>query len=190
MTNANTQDGYTIRDLAMEVQNQMSIHGWDGPKLLEGLREPLTRILSSDLSKVGVKSVAADMNLSTSLLYKWCQAQDAPDASGADNPLDRLHRVYELTEDDRLISWLCNKADGYFVKNPHDPDEEAKPLLIITQNILREFSGMLEAMSESIENDGHIDEAEAKAIRKEWEELKSLTESFVNACEKGSYHPS
>ena len=144
-------------------------------------------IMKEVLNTVGVKSIASDMNLSTSLLYKWCQPQDGPDASGADNPLDRIHKVYELTDDHRLISWLCEQAGGYYTSNPPENDDDKKPLLIITQNILREFSGMLEAMSESIENDGHIDEGEAKAIRKEWEELKSLTESFVNACEHGVY---
>ena len=69
MTNARTQDSYTIRDLAMEVQNQMSIHGWDGPKLLEGLREPLTRILSSDLSNVGVKREGNHIDESRYLYY-------------------------------------------------------------------------------------------------------------------------
>jgi hypothetical protein len=55
MTDTSEQESYTIRDLAMEVQRQKSIHGSDGPKLLEGLREPLSKILASDLSSVGVK---------------------------------------------------------------------------------------------------------------------------------------
>lgn len=147
-------------------------------------------IMKEVLNQVGVKSIASDMNLSTSLLYKWCQPQDGPDASGADNPLDRIHKVYQLTEDPRLVAWLCEQTGGYFTPNPPKADEDKKPLLIITQNILREFSGMLEAVSQSIENDGHIDETEAQAIRKEWEELKSLTESFVNACEQGVYDKS
>ena len=145
-------------------------------------------IMKDVLAKDGVKYIASEMNLSTSLLYKWCQPQEGPDASGADNPLDRIAKLHTLTEDARLISWLCKRAGGYYVKNPPNAEvDEPKPLLIITQNILREFSGMLEAMSESIENDGMIDEQESKRIRKEWEELKALTESFVNACEKGTY---
>ena len=55
MTSTPLADSYTIRDLAAEVQRQMSIHGSDGPRLLEGLREPLSKILASDLSGVGVK---------------------------------------------------------------------------------------------------------------------------------------
>ena len=55
MTSAPARDSYTIRDLALEVQRQMSIHGSDGAKLLEGLRAPLSRILATDLSGVGVK---------------------------------------------------------------------------------------------------------------------------------------
>jgi hypothetical protein len=42
-------------------------------------------------------------------------------------------------------------------------------------------------VSKSIADDGKIDTEEAEKIRKEWEELKEATESFVVACEKGIY---
>ena len=54
-------------------------------------------VLKQSVSDLGVKSVASDLGLSTSLIYKWCQPSEAEDASGADNPLDRLAKVYELT---------------------------------------------------------------------------------------------
>ena len=33
-------------------------------------------VLKNAITPVGAKSIAADMNLSTSLIYKWCQSKD------------------------------------------------------------------------------------------------------------------
>lgn len=144
-------------------------------------------VLKKSLSDLGVKSVASDLGLSTSLIYKWCQPTDSEDASGADNPLDRLARVHELTGDTGPVRWLCKQADGYFVPNSPLEELDAIPLLHMTRRIVREFSDLLDVLTESIENDGKIDLQEADKIRVEWEQLKSSAESFVNSCEKGVY---
>ena len=144
-------------------------------------------VIKKSVSDLGVKSVASDLGLSTSLIYKWCQPTDCEDSSGADNPLDRLARVYELTGDAGPISWLCQKADGFFVPNAPNQNIDAIPLLHMTRRIVREFSDLLDVLTESIENDGKIDLDEAEKIRVEWEELKSSAESFVSACERGVY---
>ena len=144
-------------------------------------------VLKKSVSEPGVKSVASDMGLSTSLIYKWCQPSDSADASGADNPLDRLARIHELTQDTGPIQWLCRKANGYFVPNVETRDIDAVPLLHMTRRIVREFSDLLDVLTESIENDGVIDLGEAEKIRIEWENLKSSAESFVAACEQGLY---
>ncbi len=145
-------------------------------------------VLKKSVSDLGVKSVASDLGLSTSLIYKWCQPNDSEDASGADNPLDRLARVYELTGDRGPIDWLCQQADGYFVENAPTEDIDKIPLLHMTRRIVREFSGLLDVLTESVENDDVVDLDEAASIRTEWEELKSTAESFVCACEKGVYN--
>ncbi|MEE9367359.1 MAG: phage regulatory CII family protein [Pontiella sp.] len=144
-------------------------------------------VLKKSVSDLGVKSVASDLGLSTSLIYKWCQPSDAENASGADNPLDRLAKVHELTGDTGPVRWLCQQADGYFVPNAPLQDIEAIPLLHMTRRIVREFSDLLDVLTESIDNDGKIDLQEAEKIRKEWEALKSSAESFVSSCERGSY---
>jgi hypothetical protein len=136
---------------------------------------------------VGVKSISSDMNLSSSLLYKWCQPKDHPDAPGADNPLDRLQKIIELTGDDGPVKWLCEQSNGYFTRNPALVVKSDIPLINVTRGILKEFSTLLDTVSESIENDGEILEDEAEEIRAAWETLKSSTESFVVACEKGQY---
>ena len=145
-------------------------------------------VLKKSVSDLGVKSVASDLGLSTSLIYKWCQPSAAEDASGADNPLDRLARIYELTRDTGPIQWLSQKADGYFVPNVPPQEIDAIPLLHMTRRIVREFSELLDVLTESIENDGVIDLVEADKIRIEWEKMKSSAESFVRACERGLYN--
>ncbi len=144
-------------------------------------------VLKKSVSDLGVKSVASDLGLSTSLIYKWCQPTGSDDASGADNPLDRLARVYELTQDTGPVEWLCQRANGYFVPNVPLQQVDAIPLLHMTRLIVREFSELLDVLTESIDNDGVIDLQEAERIRAEWEKLKSSAESFVASCEQGMY---
>lgn len=144
-------------------------------------------VLKKSVSDLGVKSVASDLGLSSSLVYKWCQPSATEDASGTENPLDRLARIYELTRDTGPIQWLCQKADGYYVPNAPTEDIDAIPLLHMTRRIVREFSELLDVLTESIENDGAIDLDEAANIRCEWEKLKSSAESFAASCEKGTY---
>lgn len=143
--------------------------------------------LKAAMNDVGVKFVAGNMNLSSSLLYKWCQPSEGPDSAGAGNPLDRVARIYDLTNDTRPIAWLCRQAGGYFVANPELDESTDLPLINVTRSILKEFSELLEEVSVSIDNDGRITLDEAERIRQAWEQLKMLTESFVSACEEGTY---
>lgn len=147
-------------------------------------------ILKKAITPCGAKAVAAEMGLSQSMIYKWCQPSGEPDCSGADNPLDRLLEVCRLTGDDSMIDWLCSQTGSFRVKNP-----PAKPssnigqsVLQNTQVILKEFAEMLEAVTESYANGQRIDLEESKRIRKEWDELKSLAEQFVCACEQGTFN--
>jgi len=144
-------------------------------------------VLKQAVKTIGAKAVAADMNLSQSLIYKWCEPKDSPDAGGADNPLDRLAKIYELTGETGPIQWLCEQAGGFFVKNPLQAKDPEAPVLKMTRTILREFTELLDAVSEGYEDDGNIDHKEADLIRAKWEDLKGIAESFVVGCEKGQY---
>ncbi len=143
-------------------------------------------VLRECIHETGVKVVASEMRLSTSLVYKWCQPRD--DDSGADNPLDRLKRVVEVTRNEAPIQWLCQQFGGFFVANPTDGENTTEPALNATQSLLREFSDILAEVSSSLADDNSITLDEAAKIRKEWEELKSLAEAFVMACEAGVYY--
>ncbi len=147
-------------------------------------------VLREAADRVGVKAVAAKLNVSTALVYKWCQESptDDPDASGARNPLDRLKTIYDATQDSRIINWLCNGADGFYVPNPQvEPGAEEEQLLSTTQRMVRDFGILLSDISRSIEDDGLITGDEPDRIRQSWERLKSQAECFVVACERGMY---
>ena len=97
-------------------------------------------ILKRCMGSVGVKSISADMNLSASLLYKWCHPKDHPDSPGADNPLDRLQRIVELTGDHGPVKWLCEQNNDYFIENSALESQSDIPLINVTRGILKEFS--------------------------------------------------
>jgi len=147
-------------------------------------------VLKKAIDRVGVKALALKLKLSQALLYKWCQEPNdeaSYDKSGAQNPLDRLRKVYEATEDKELIRWICQMADGYYVANPQVSDLKAEAKVFKnTQKMIQEFSETLNAIAQSYA-DKKITKKEAEHIRKEWEELKGIGEYFVRACEAGRY---
>ncbi len=144
-------------------------------------------VLKKAINTAGVKAISSDLGLSASLIYKWCEAKETRGACGADNPLDRLLNIYAATGDVGPIAWLCEQAQGFFVHNPEQDAQGHLAVFQATQQILKEFSDVLRAVSESNANDDRIDPDEARQIRAEWEELKAVTESFVVACERGVY---
>ncbi len=142
-------------------------------------------IIRSALDKVHVKEVAEKMGLSLSLVYKWGQ-DDEVKGSGAANPLDRVRHLYELTQDDTLIHWLCQRAQGVFVKNPPTNRRPGREVMPATQEIVQQFADLLSAISQAAA-DNCISQAEAATIRHEWDELKRFTERFVKWCELGDF---
>lgn len=148
-------------------------------------------VLREAADRIGVKALAAQLKLSPALVYKWCQPWDAsdPDSSGARNPLDRLADVLEVTGDVEVVNWLCQKAGGFFTPNPRvDPRHVDTDLLMSTQRLVKEFSDMLEEVSRSIADDGMISSPEAERIRRHWETLKRVAETFVVSCEAGLFN--
>src|SRR5438093_8795885 len=122
----------------------------------------------------GVKAVAAALKVSPALVYKWCEPPaeaDDPDQSGAKNPLDRVREIYALTKDIRVIRWLCNQADGFFVSNPVPELRKNRDESIFneTRSMVRDFSELLDAITESVEDDTTIDPDEADQIRQRGE---------------------
>lgn len=152
--------------------------------------EPSYQVLKQAAEKVGVKALAAQLKLSPALVYKWCQPHDPtdPDSSGARNPLDRLAEIVEATGDLEVVNWLCHQAGGFFAPNPEvSADHFGTDLLMGTQQLVKEFSDMLEEISRSIADDGAIVSREAMRIRRHWEALKRVAECFVVSGEAGLF---
>ena len=149
-------------------------------------------VIRQAVDEPGVKAVAAALRVSPALVYKWCEPPadvDDPDQSGARNPLDRVREMYLLTKDIRLIRWLCNEAGGFFVSNPVPELRKSldENIFSETRGMVREFSELLDTVTESVENTPGIDAKEADQIRQKWEDLKACLERFVLSCEKGYF---
>ncbi len=130
------------------------------------------------------KEVSADLELSTSMIYKWAQPPDH-DGSGIENPLDRIEALFQSTGDQRLIQWICQRAGGFFILNPKNTPHPTF-LIPATNQIVQEFADLLQVVAAAAA-DNQITPAETKQIRARWEELKSVTEGFVACCEDGNF---
>jgi hypothetical protein len=149
-------------------------------------------VIRQAVDEPGVKAVAAALRVSPALVYKWCEPpaeEGDPDQSGAKNPLDRVREMYLQTKDIKLIRWLCNEADGFFVSNPVPEIRKSLDENIFTESrgMVREFSELLDTVTESIEMTPGIDAKEADQIRDKWEDLKACVERFVISCERGHF---
>lgn len=142
-------------------------------------------VMREVLKRTSAKQIAADMGLSLSLIYKWAEPPEDDSGSGASSPLDRVGQLVRITQDVRIAQWVCEKAGGFYIRNPHN-FPPAGPLIPVTNDIVQEFADMLASIATSAADDT-ITKDEAKKIRLRWEELKSVTEGFVRAAEAGSF---
>jgi hypothetical protein len=141
-------------------------------------------LLREVFDKKTPKEVSADLELSTSMVYKWAQPR-AGEGSGIENPLDRVEALFQSTGDHRLIQWLCQRAGGFFILNPKNAPHPHF-LIPATNQIVQEFADLLQVVAAAAA-DNQITPPESKQIRARWEELKSVTEGFVAGCEEGDF---
>jgi hypothetical protein len=130
------------------------------------------------------KEVSADLELSTSMIYKWAQPPGV-EGSGVDNPLDRIEALIQSTGDQRIVQWICERAGGFFILNPQNAPHPHF-LIPATNQIVQEFADLL-AVIATAAADNQITSAESKQIRARWEALKTATEGFVASCEEGNF---
>lgn len=142
-------------------------------------------LLKEVLKKTSAKQIAADMNLSLSLIYKWAEPLSGETGSGANNPLDRIEQLLRITGDTRIAQWVCERAGGFFITNPKSKPHDIN-LIPATNNIVQEFADMLGVIAVAAA-DNAVTREEARAIRRRWEDLKGVTELFVRHCEEGNF---
>jgi hypothetical protein len=143
-------------------------------------------VLREVLQSTSAKQIAADMNLSLSLIYKWAEKPDPAALSPSYNPLDRIDQLLQSTQDLRILHWLCQRHGGFFIKNPKIHHAHPDYLIPATNGVVQDFADLLAVVANAAA-DNHIDPAEAKKIRSRWEELKRATETFVACCEQGNF---
>src|SRR5580698_7935039 len=140
-------------------------------------------LLREVFEKKKPKEIAADLGLSSSMIYKWGEPNTA--GSGIGNPLDRMEALLKSTGDHRLVQWICERAGGFFILNPKNSPHPHQ-LIPATNQIVQEFADLLHVIATATSNE-HISPPEARQIRARWEELKSVTECFVAGCEEGDF---
>jgi len=134
------------------------------------------------------KQIAAELGLSLSMIYKWAEPAAETNSSGAVNPLDRIEALVKTTDDLRLVQWICERAGGFFIKNPKSVWPHPHFLIPATNQIVQEFADLLSVIATAA-GDNQITSAEAEGIRVRWEQLKAVTEGFVHCCEQGNFKP-
>ena len=77
------------------------------------------------------------------------------------------------------------QAGGFFIPNPKTKPH-SQQLIPFTNSIVQEFADMLGAIAVAAA-DNVVSKDEAKAIRRRWEDLKSVTEGFVASSEEGNF---
>jgi hypothetical protein len=142
-------------------------------------------LLHEIFAKASAKQVAADLGLSLSMIYKWAEPDEGT-GSGAINPLDRIETMVRTTGDLRPIQWLCERAGGFFIRNPKAHWAHPHFLIPATNQIVQEFADLLSVIANAAA-DNLISKTEARRIRDRWEELKTVTEGFVRCCEEGNF---
>lgn len=143
-------------------------------------------LLREVFKTTSAKQVAADLDLSLSMIYKWAETPDPVKGSGATNPLDRITALYRSTQDRRLLQWICQQAGGFYIRNPKGGVPHPPSLVPATNEIVQEFADLLGIIA-AASADNQITRQEAASIRARWENLKSVTEEFVACCEQGNF---
>ncbi len=101
-------------------------------------------VIKEVLKKTSAKQIAAEIGLSLSLVYKW--AEPPEEGSGANNPLDRIDQLLRATGDARIAQWVCERAGGFFIKNP-PVGPRVLHLVPAMNQIVQEFADMLHVIA-------------------------------------------
>lgn len=131
------------------------------------------------------KEISAELGVSLSLLYKWAEPTADGGGSGTTNPLDRTAQLIRLTQEPDLLHWLCQQGGGYFVSDPKLRTHREE-LSGSVNALVRHFALLLGDIAQAA-SDHRITQAEAARLRAAWDDLRTQTEAFIRACEKGDF---
>ena len=137
------------------------------------------QVIKESCKKRGIKSIASEIGVSSSLMYKWSQPYDGS-GSGSKNPLDRIVELINAIQDPIVIEWICEQSGGYFVRNPESRQEENYEVMPATNEIVAQFSALLGEISQAaqdntIEKKGRIQLTITNRIKKHRNILAFIT---------------
>lgn len=141
-------------------------------------------VLRKVIKDGNAKEIADALGTSQSNVYKWSQDGE----SHRKNPLERLVGLIRATNDMRVLHWLCEQHNGYFVQNPAAKKRKPLPLSPAQNMVVHQFAEMIALISKAA-SDNAISEDESRKISERWEHLKSLAEGFVNCCRNKNFAP-
>ena len=145
-------------------------------------------VLRQAFKKAGCKKVAAEMNLSLSLVHQWSRGSSGK--SVARSPLDGTAQLQQITGDLGMVQWLCAQADGFFVPNPVASRAAkaslAKLDLTLAEHALQRNIGELElALVDALEKPDSWSRVEKLGAC--WEVLKASGERLVRTLKHGEF---
>ena len=142
-------------------------------------------IIKKCFAKKSPKEISAELGVSLSLLYKWAEPGADDGGSGTSNPLDRTAQLVRLTREDDILHWLCLQGGGFFVPEPK-VDAHKEELTTSVNALVKHFALLLGDIAHT-SSDHRITADEADRLRSAWDDLRTKTESFIRACEKGDF---
>lgn len=142
-------------------------------------------IIKKCFEKKSPKEISAELGVSLSLLYKWAEPGADDGGSGASNPLDRTAQLVRLTREDDILHWLCQQGGGFFVQDP-EVTAHKEELTVTVNSLVKHFALLLGDIAHT-SSDHRISADEADRLRSAWDDLRTKTESFIRACEKGDF---
>ncbi len=142
-------------------------------------------IIKKCFDRKSPKEISAELGVSLSLLYKWAEPPAEGGGSGAANPLDRTAQLIRLTGEEDILHWLCQHGGGYFVHEPQIASRREE-LNASVNALVRHFALLLGDIAHA-SSDHRITPDEAEKLREAWDDLRTRSEAFIRACEKGDF---
>ena len=134
------------------------------------------KILNEATKGVNKKELASELGFDVSYLYRQLNG-------GERNILDQIKPWLKAENGDTILQWLCNENEGYFVKRI---TRRGKNDHAVIAKLLKEFAEVMGSIADAL-LDGKISTKEYKTMRKEWQDVQSVMESFFDSIERGEY---
>lgn len=131
-------------------------------------------LLQDIYQQVGIKQLAAQLGVSTSLLYKWLGQGD----SHRMNPVDRVAQLFRVTQDRRLVDMVCRLAGGHFVAEPPVQRRRASRRPELSCRVMRELAQLQAAVAERLPA-RDWSPAQTAAALELWDALRSDMEPLL-----------